>query len=384
MPLGSQVRSCAITINGSTEVSGSHSDYTVFINHDEMPSESLDADGSYPMNADGGDIRVFSDSALTTEIPRDIIHVSLDNDPANSLFLMAIKVSSLTTANKIIYVAYNDSGASDYNRTDTYGRDNAYDSNWKLFYPMIGSWNGTADEVVDRTVNANDGQGGAGVANKVPSRVSFGLLYGQDYDDVAGQEDMTNTLSSSSLDITGAITILIHVNRAAGDASFGTILYKGNAAGTTAGTSYGIFLDAADKPLVIMYSPAVAHGDTADNALVDGTDNVVSATWDGTGAADSLKHYLNGASNGTWGRAVTPMTSHANPFTTGTMTGGSGNPYEGKLTFASIHNTDRSSDWQATYYNNVEDIANFLTVGTPEDIVYPGDGLNVIFYGNPF
>jgi len=367
MALGNQTRKCKITINGSTKVSGSHTNYTVFLNVSAFPLEALDADGTYPMKTDGGDLRFFTDSNLTIEIARDIIFVSLDNNPANSLILVAVKIPSLTTVNKDIWVAYNDPTASDYARTDTYGRDNAYDSNWKLFYPMVGSWNGTAGEVVDRTANANDGQGGAGTTNKVPTRVAFQLLYGQDYDDVSGQEDMTLTSSSASLNITSDITMIATVNRSSGDANYGTIIYKGLSSGSASGSSYGMFLDASDKVLVILYHTSDVFSSTSNTALTDGTNNVIGATWI-SGAGADVTHYLNGSSDGTGSKPSASMTSHSNPLTTGTMAGGTTNPYEGKITFVSVHNVGRDSGWMSTYYNNVADISNFITVGTPEDV----------------
>lgn len=85
---------------------------------------ALIKDGNLPANvysnieSDGKDLRFTTDSAGTTEVPFEIVSIT----PASSLCEIWVKIPTLATATDTpIYVWGNNSGATAYAATDTYG-----------------------------------------------------------------------------------------------------------------------------------------------------------------------------------------------------------------------------------------------------------------------
>lgn len=105
-PVNGQLRKAAITLS-STNVDSDLTDFPVLITEDMVPSEMLDADGSNVCQNDGGDIRFSSDADGNNLLPMDLVYLSLDNDPANSVLECWVKVPSVTAAaDTTIYVWY--------------------------------------------------------------------------------------------------------------------------------------------------------------------------------------------------------------------------------------------------------------------------------------
>ena len=92
----------------TAQIVGTHTNAPLLFTLDSLPSEMFDADGTYPAQADGGDVRFFSDSNLATGLPCEIIDWSTDNNPALGSALIWVKVPNVRNAQSdTIYVAWN-------------------------------------------------------------------------------------------------------------------------------------------------------------------------------------------------------------------------------------------------------------------------------------
>lgn len=143
MAIGSGwTRRCPIVID-HTKVPGDLSNFPVLFNVDNLPSEMLDLDGSYPCNStDGRDIRFSSDQAGNTELAVEVVGVSLNNNPALSRIEIHVKIPSLSSSvDTTVYVWYNNTSATMPSRTSTYGSDNVWDADYRFVVHVSGSLN---------------------------------------------------------------------------------------------------------------------------------------------------------------------------------------------------------------------------------------------------
>lgn len=143
----------AITID-HTKVPGDTTDQTVILTANSLNDDIKTSGGALAARSDGGDIRLFSDAALDTPLPFDLITFVQNATPANATVEIAVKVSLSSSTDKTIYIGWGDPNLTGLTRTDTYGQDNAYKSGWKQWCPMKDV---TTSTVKDRTVNDRTG-----------------------------------------------------------------------------------------------------------------------------------------------------------------------------------------------------------------------------------
>jgi len=125
-------RCCEITID-HTKVPGDLVNFPIVLTQANTPSEMYDADGPYPARADGGDIRVTSDSAGDTQLPVEVYYFLRDNDPANGKSEIHVKVTSLSSSvDTKIYIWYAAPSETMPTRTSTYGSDNVWNANYRF------------------------------------------------------------------------------------------------------------------------------------------------------------------------------------------------------------------------------------------------------------
>jgi hypothetical protein len=157
---GGWERTATLTI---ARPSANLTNYPLLITESNLPSEVFDADGTYPAKADGGDIRFSSDQFGVTELAREIVSFSTDNDPANGKAEIWVKVPSVSSSvNTLIYVWYYNPSAGDYLRTDTYGSNNVWVADFKMVHHMNGS---SYANLLDSTLNASNITGESGTPN---------------------------------------------------------------------------------------------------------------------------------------------------------------------------------------------------------------------------
>lgn len=138
-------RKAAITIDHTkidADLPGAGSDrFTVVLTQAVLPSEMFDADGSFPAQNGGGDIRFSSDADGNTQLACDVRVFTTDNDPANGVADIAVGVPSISaTVDTVIYVWYNTATTdSQPAASDTYGQYNAYDASVRACYPLTNA-----------------------------------------------------------------------------------------------------------------------------------------------------------------------------------------------------------------------------------------------------
>jgi hypothetical protein len=103
-----QLRKCKLTVQ-SSEVSGSSNltDFPVLLRKECLPSEMFDSDGSYPAQADGGDILVTSDEAGATLLPVEVVAFDTDADPANGYAEIWTKITVDHDDDTDLWIWYN-------------------------------------------------------------------------------------------------------------------------------------------------------------------------------------------------------------------------------------------------------------------------------------
>lgn len=116
--------------------------------------DMLTLGGARAARSDGGDLRFFTDSTLDNEIPADIIRFTQNTNPESAEVEIVVKCNLSSSVNTVIYVGWGDQFMTIPDRTSPYGRNNAYDSAFKLWCPM---YDNTTSTVTDRTSNNNNG-----------------------------------------------------------------------------------------------------------------------------------------------------------------------------------------------------------------------------------
>jgi hypothetical protein len=152
-------RKCELEIQ-DTNVDSTLAYFPLPFTIDNLPSEMLDADGTYPALNGGGDIRFSSDSEGVTRLPCEVVDFTTNNNPAlgsAQIWVAVPSISSSTTTS--IWVWYNKSAESQPAVGAAYGRNATWDENgadnfygvWHLEETPSGS-----GDMIDSTGN-NDG-----------------------------------------------------------------------------------------------------------------------------------------------------------------------------------------------------------------------------------
>lgn len=103
----------------------------------------------------------FAADAGPTEIPGAPILY----DYANQLFIFAYKVTMPTSSGPTIRVYPPTTLNTTYSASDTYGSDNAFDSGWEAFLPLVEDPEDSAPQFLDLTVNGNHGTANGTILN---------------------------------------------------------------------------------------------------------------------------------------------------------------------------------------------------------------------------
>lgn len=364
------IRRCKITID-STKVSSTETDYQLIITEDNLPSEMFDADGTYPAKSDGADLRFATTSAGTQELAFDVIDFFIDNDPANGRAMINVKIPSLSSSTDTeIWVFYNNSSASAYGVSDTYGQYNSYSSNVLGFWPMQESGDGTTDEFKDRTSNQNHGTGGSGTGSATPTRVSGHIGYAQDFDGgdfIDLGDNLFNSKTSGSIitltknDATGSLTVFGLGSSQGGTLELFTIQNRDSDPGTMklhinnrSPFNY-IRCDDTDKGTTNYFHEIATSNASTVQGYVNGNSESMT-DWIGTNVGD-------------WFASVDGAPTYNIQYTIGTVIRGSTpiEPFDGKINLVYLYDDVKNTAFSVTSDNNLRDNTNFSDAGTPEN-----------------
>jgi hypothetical protein len=359
MPINTSVRTCAITID-NTKVSGSanHTNFPVLLTEDNLPSEIFDADGSYPAKADGGDIRFSSDSAGTTELAREIVEFTRDNDPANGTCQIWVKVPTLDyDDDTVIYIWYNDSGASEPAADSTYGSEavwSDYDGVWHL-----EEESGTRN---DATANGNDlsdnntvTYGSAAIGNGADFELSTSEFLNRAYANLSGLKPNSNVTFSGwfKMETFASSGVYTLFSRWGATANNNAYLLRVTNIGGASTTFYFNFREGT--------SNKDAH--TASSLHLS-TDTLYHFQFSIDFSVPESRLIINGVNRGTGTPNATSINTGAEEFCLGRASNNV-SYFDGLMDEMRQYNAFRSDDWAITEYNNQSSPSTFASAGTP-------------------
>jgi hypothetical protein len=305
--------------------------------------------GGHVQNANGYDIAFTADSAGLQRLNWEVESY----DPVTgtvAIWVQASRVSS--SADTVLYMSYGNPAI-----VSLQGNRNAtWDSGFAAVYHM--SENAPSVTVGDATSNSNTGTAQAVTSAKSTAGIAgAGLRFN-------GSSDYVNTGKSSSLSITGPITLEGWVNLASWPAN-----------------GYGGFLAAKGQQYFVEFTTdnSGSHGIVAGtyqgsnmffgtavavNSAFTGAFHHVAATWDGL----NWSLYLDGALKV---QSVSPQgpALSSEPFTMGGQTYSGGFPFQflnGVLDEVRVSSLPRSAGWIATEYNNQSQPSAFYTLGAEQ------------------
>jgi len=133
-------RKQAITIDPTKVGSGGVSNFTVLLTRDHFANEVVDPSGLNAAQADGGDLRFFTDDALTVPLACSIVSFGHDSATGVGDANIEIYAGPLTlsgTLDTVIYVSYAPSYTARQPFVDeAQGAQSAYDANWVFSTPL--------------------------------------------------------------------------------------------------------------------------------------------------------------------------------------------------------------------------------------------------------
>lgn len=346
-------RKCAITIDAD-EVDGTLTDFPVMLSEDCLPSEMFDADGFYPAQNGGGDLRFSSDEDGTTQLPCEVVSFVTDNNPANGTAQVYVKVSSVSSSvDTTIYVWYNTAGSESQPAIDsTYGAENVWDSNFVGVWHLEEDPSGSAPQMLDSTSNDHDGTS----AGTMTSGDSVAVVAGNGLD-LDGSDDRVTVTGTTALNITAELTLEAVLNPDA-SGSFITPIAKSKGSGQK---QYAIDLQ-SNVPRFGEELGVIKAATTLSN----GTSYHIAGTYDNGGAFSGLDMYINGVAESTSNvGSFSGFSSSTDDFHIGQKPNGS-ERFNGQVDEVRISNTDRSAAWIAATHSTLFTPGTFASAGTPE------------------
>jgi len=353
-------RKCALTID-KTKVPGDLSNFPVPFTVENLPSEMFDADGSYPANSDGSDIRFSSDSAGATELPVEVVSFTRNNDPALGTAEIHVKVTSVSSStNTIIYVWYNNSSASMPAVTDTYGRNAV----WSNSFTLVWHGNGTTT-LTDSTGNGHTG-------------TEFGTGSTEENGKIGKCQNTTSSPSSGfasdAFALSASITVDVWQSVTYEDTWRGLI---GAAANSNPGSNNNFLIrgNGNTDEFDVFGASNSSYFQTGVFYTCSAGWGHLSVTYDN--ASTTVKSYGNGtyvAQNTSWSRNIT-----GNNWTWKQSPQGFDSGWPGRIDEHRISSVVRTSQWIGASYNSQNSPSTFASAGTPVSPTTYNPGLMKFF-----
>lgn len=292
----------------------------------------------------GMDLRFSSDDAGATELAFEIV----DWNNVDNTAEVWVKIPSVSyTANTVFYVWYDNPTALPYAKNDTYGSDNAWESNFKGVWHMPDY---ATTNIADSTANGNTGtkKGLGEPAELAASKIGKG----QNFD---GSNDYISVASHSSLDITGHITLSAWV-QVDNIVNYAKVIVKPSGAGWSSPYFY-YSLGACSTAIVGQFAV-----NTNSNEINSGSSYsldtwyYISGTYDGT----NERLYINGSEVNSKGVTGAISTS-TQPLCIGMRSVTSaGEGTDGYIDEVRVTAEARTAGWLMTEYNNQSNPATFI------------------------
>ena len=348
-------RKCELVIQAS-QVDADLTDFPVLLTEANLPSEMFDADGPYPAEDGGGDIRFSLDADGQTQLPCEIEEFTTNNDPSLGKAAIWVKIPSVSSSsNTSFYVWYHNPTCDPEQplADDPYGSENVWDSSFVGVWHLNQDPSGGSSCIKDSTANANHGtpQGSMTSSDLVDGKVSKAISFD-------GSNDYIVIPNSPSLDISGPLTIEAL-------ASLDELKYQGLVSKYQSVNANGYFL----RTLEASPNDKVEGG---YDDKIDSSTSISTSTWYGFAVTeDSSKNaeiFLDGASDNTASFSDFPS-SNSDDLTIGTDYTPDTNArcFHGILDEVRISNVARSAGWIKTSFNSMNDPGSFISPGSPQE-----------------
>jgi Concanavalin A-like lectin/glucanases superfamily len=338
-------RACSIVIQHS-QVTADQTAFPVLITNDTgcLPSEMVTLGGGNAAQSDGGDIRVTSDLAGTTQLPLQVVVWTQNATPSLAKAELWVKTNISASVDTTIYVWYNAGGGQTQpSRSNSFGSDNVWDSN---FVTVAHYADGTTLSMAESTSHNNTGTnhggctagaGAVGTGGASLSRNSLFIThpYLSAYDAPAVTfETWVNTTLSTQLQ---------------------TISRRDDGGSNR---NYLLRFDTTNKITLFVIWGGFG-GITSSSTYNDGNWHYVVGVFNG----GSIALYIDGASIGTASVTGNQPTTNRD-YWIGQFEGSS-EGLTGSVDEVRYSNTNRSSTWISTCYNCMNAPSSFVVAGSP-------------------
>lgn len=302
------------------QVPSTQTDFPMLVSYTDNRLKSV-ANGGHVRNANGYDIRPYSNSTLAT-----VLTFELESYNASTgQVVMWVKIPSLSDG-YVIYLSYGEPSIST-NGSST----GTWDANYKGVYHLS---EGTGVNSADSTSNGNTAVPTTPVTTT--GKIGKGLSFnGTDGQDLIGAD----LLTSSGLTMSAWIT-----------PTSANTLITNNGGNTTYSIESGNNM--------IVFSTSNAR--SAASSITFGTTYFVVAT---RSTGNLINHYINGTLSGTADQSSGTPPAGATQTSIGANVSGS-SPIASMIDEVRISNSVRSTGWITTEYNNQNAPSTFAVLGT--------------------
>lgn len=167
-------------------ITGSHTDFPVLLREDDFPSAAIDG-GSSSISNGGGNLRAYTSSAKTTQLPVEVVSFVAGGTPSAEVW---VKIPTAATGSTI-YIEADAVETVQPAVTNAYGR-NAVWSDYETVYHLNEAASTAAGNYVDATGNGYDA--GAFEGNEGVTQVAGQMGYAAEgHNPVSGIEEAIDT-----------------------------------------------------------------------------------------------------------------------------------------------------------------------------------------------
>lgn len=320
-------------------IAGSHTDFVVTLKTADFPSAAIDGGASSILNG-GGNLRAYTSSAKTTQLPVHVVEFVAGGTPAADV---RVKILSAATGNSI-HIEADSVETSQPAVTNTYGRNAVY-SNDDLVYGLKDS-----TDVTDYTGTDDAAIAGSGATTGTSPAFGSGNI---DLNGTAYLNGITDPFAGASrAAVRSWYKIPNELSKGVcgawlGDSNMSVLLFTGsndllyfrvNTAGTTATA-------------------------TSTSVVQDGTWHFVGGIYDGS----TVKTVVDGALEGSASRSGTISTPSSAPFEIGRYNNNNSTLPADMQEVRLSTNANVTADYIATEYANQSATGAWGTVGTWAD-----------------
>ena len=322
-----------------------------------LPQVMFDADGGQSAKSDGSDLRFTSDAAGTTQLPFQIVNFTTNNNPANALAEIWVKVPSVNSStDTVIYVWWGKSDAIAYLPGEAYGQYAVWNNSNEVVYhlqtyttPIVDS---TAYMRHGTVLNSASQQNG-----KIGKAMQFN--YTAPYPSIAAPYSVLNGTivpAGSNAKITISFWNYGGTSQPSQNSNIGAVSAAGRELNAhVPWTDQNIYWDCAGGASYDRISVL-----DNDSSHWKGAWNFWTFTKDV--AAGTMRIYRNGSQIQS-GTGKTKTFSTITDFEIGIYPGGL-TPYDGSIDEFRVDSVERSAAWVLTDYNSQNSPQTFWGVGT--------------------